>query len=85
MALEPGGLVAWIVIGLLAGWIAGKLTAGHGFGCIGNVAIGLIGAVVGGFIFSALGIHGLAGFWGSLVIAIAGAAVLLVVVNMITD
>jgi uncharacterized membrane protein YeaQ/YmgE (transglycosylase-associated protein family) len=85
VALEPGGLIAWVILGLLAGWIAGKLTKGHGFGCIGNVAIGLIGAVIGGFIFSTLGIHGLAGFWGSLIIAVVGAAVLLVVVNMITD
>jgi uncharacterized membrane protein YeaQ/YmgE (transglycosylase-associated protein family) len=85
VALEPGGLIAWIILGLLAGWIAGKLTKGHGFGCIGNVAIGLIGAVIGGFIFSTLGITGLAGFWGSLIIAVVGAAVLLVVVNMITN
>jgi uncharacterized membrane protein YeaQ/YmgE (transglycosylase-associated protein family) len=83
--LEPGSLIAWVVLGLLAGWLAGKLTRGHGFGCIGNVAIGLVGAVIGGFIFSALGINGLAGFWGSLLIAIIGAAALLVLINLITD
>jgi uncharacterized membrane protein YeaQ/YmgE (transglycosylase-associated protein family) len=85
VTLEPGGLIAWILLGLLAGWIAGKLTSGRGFGCIGNIAIGLIGAVIGGFIFSTLGIHGLAGFWGSLIIAVVGAAALLVVVNIIAD
>ncbi|HVX30561.1 MAG TPA: GlsB/YeaQ/YmgE family stress response membrane protein [Nitrolancea sp.] len=85
MTLEPGGLIAWILLGLLAGWIAGKLTSGRGFGCIGNIAVGLIGAVIGGFIFSTLGIHGLAGFWGSLIIAVVGAAALLVVVNIIAD
>jgi uncharacterized membrane protein YeaQ/YmgE (transglycosylase-associated protein family) len=85
MALEPGGVIAWVILGLLAGWIAGKLTAGRGFGCLGNVAIGLAGAVIGGFIFSTLGIHGLAGFWGSLIIAVIGAAALLVVVNLITN
>jgi uncharacterized membrane protein YeaQ/YmgE (transglycosylase-associated protein family) len=83
--LEPGSLIAWVVLGLLAGWLAGKLTRGHGFGCIGNVAIGLVGAVIGGFIFSALGINGLAGFWGGLWIAIIGAAALLVLINLITD
>jgi uncharacterized membrane protein YeaQ/YmgE (transglycosylase-associated protein family) len=83
--LEPGSLIAWVVLGLLAGWLAGKLTRGHGFGCIGNVAIGLVGAVIGGFIFSALGINGLAGFWGGLLIAIIGAAALLVLINLITD
>jgi uncharacterized membrane protein YeaQ/YmgE (transglycosylase-associated protein family) len=85
VALVPGGLFAWVILGLLAGWIAGKLTAGRGFGCLGNIAIGLIGAVIGGFIFSTLGIHGLAGFGGSLIIAIVGAAALLVVVNAVTD
>ena len=85
MHLEPGSLIAWVVLGLLAGWIAGKLTRGHGFGCVGNVAIGLVGAVIGGFIFSALGIRGLAGFWGSLLIAVIGAAALLVFINLITD
>jgi uncharacterized membrane protein YeaQ/YmgE (transglycosylase-associated protein family) len=83
--LEPGSLIACVVLGLLAGWLAGKLTRGHGFGCIGNVAIGLVGAVIGGFIFSALGINGLAGFWGGLLIAIIGAAALLVLINLITD
>ncbi|HEX7102507.1 MAG TPA: GlsB/YeaQ/YmgE family stress response membrane protein [Nitrolancea sp.] len=85
MALEPGGLIAWVILGLLAGWIAGKLTSGRGFGCLGNIAIGLIGAVIGGFIFSTLGVNGLAGFWGSLIIAVVGAAVLLVLVNLITN
>jgi uncharacterized membrane protein YeaQ/YmgE (transglycosylase-associated protein family) len=85
MELSPGGVIAWIVLGLLAGWIAGKLTAGRGFGCLGNIAIGLIGAVIGGFIFSALGIHGLVGFWGSLIVAIIGAAALLLLINLIAD
>ena len=85
MHLEPGSLLAWVILGLIAGWIAGHLTRGRGFGCIGNVAVGLVGAVIGGFIFSVLGINGLAGFWGSLIIAVIGAAALLVLINLITD
>ncbi len=51
-------LIAWIVIGLLAGWIAGLISRGRGFGCLGNIVLGLIGAVLGGWIFSKLGIFG---------------------------
>lgn len=52
----PRSLLAWLVIGLLAGWLAGKMSRGRGFGCIANVLLGLIGAVVGGWIFTKLGI-----------------------------
>jgi uncharacterized membrane protein YeaQ/YmgE (transglycosylase-associated protein family) len=69
------GWFAWIVVGLLAGWLAGKLTRGRGFGCIVNICLGLIGAVVGGWVFTRLGITAL-GFWGSLAAATFGAIVL---------
>lgn len=85
MRLEPGSLIAWIILGLLAGRLAGKLTRGRGFGCIGNVAIGLVGAVIGGILFHVLGYHGAVGFFGSLVISVIGAALLVVIVNLITD
>ena len=84
IVIQPGSLVGWIVLGLLAGWIAGLITRGHGFGCLGNVAIGLIGAVVGGWLFSLIGFVGFVGFFGSLLIAVAGAALVLAVANAIT-
>jgi uncharacterized membrane protein YeaQ/YmgE (transglycosylase-associated protein family) len=68
-------LLGWIVIGLLAGWIAGEISRGAGFGCLGNVAIGLVGSIVGGWIFSKLGIWG-GGFVYSLAAATVGAVVL---------
>ena len=77
-AMYSHGFIAWIVIGLLAGWIAGHLTRGRGFGCIVNVILGLIGAVLGGWIFSKLGIHAL-GFIGSLAAATVGAVVLVAI------
>ncbi len=83
--LAPGSLLAWIVLGLLAGWTAGKITRGRGFGCLKNLAIGLVGAVIGGFIFSALGFRGPAGFLTSLVVSIVGTAVLLLIGNAIAD
>jgi uncharacterized membrane protein YeaQ/YmgE (transglycosylase-associated protein family) len=75
-------LLGWLVIGFLAGWLAGLLTRGRGFGCLGNVAIGLLGAIVGGYLFQLLGVRGPAGFLGSLLVALVGAGVLLLVVNL---
>jgi len=72
------GWFAWIVVGLLAGWLAGKITRGHGFGCIVNILLGLIGAVVGGWIFTRLGLSAL-GFFGSLAAATVGAILLVAI------
>lgn len=79
---EPRSLLGWLVIGFLAGWLAGLLTRGRGFGCLGNVEIGLLGAIVGGYLFQLLGVRGPAGFLGSLLVALVGAGVLLLVVNL---
>jgi uncharacterized membrane protein YeaQ/YmgE (transglycosylase-associated protein family) len=81
--LNPGNLVAWIIVGFLAGWLGATLTSGRGFGCLGNTAIGLAGAIVGGMLFSALGITGATGFLGSVLIASVGAALLLVIAGLI--
>jgi uncharacterized membrane protein YeaQ/YmgE (transglycosylase-associated protein family) len=75
------GFVSWIAIGLLAGWIAGHLTRGRGFGCVVDVILGLIGAVVGGWIFMRLGIVAL-GFWGSLAAATVGAVLLVAIARL---
>lgn len=73
--------IAWIVIGLLAGWIAGHLTRGRGFGCVLNVILGLIGAVIGGWVFTRLGIVTW-GFFGSLAAATVGAVLLVAVARL---
>src|SRR5258705_9791031 len=52
----PRTLIGWLLVGLIAGWLAGKVSRGRGFGCIANVLLGLVGAVLGGWIFSQLGI-----------------------------
>src|ERR1700722_2190326 len=75
------GFIAWIIIGLLAGWIAGHLTRGRGFGCIVDVILGLIGAVLGGWIFTGLGILTL-GFFGSLAAATVGAVLLVAIARL---
>ena len=75
------GWLAWIFIGLLAGWLAGHLTRGRGFGCVVNVILGLIGAVLGGWLFTKLGVVVL-GFWGSLAAATVGAILLVAIARI---
>jgi uncharacterized membrane protein YeaQ/YmgE (transglycosylase-associated protein family) len=86
MQLNSGGVVAWILVGLLAGWLAGKLVRGSGFGVILDIVAGLVGALVGGVLFSALtrtdsGGAADVGFWGSVVVAFFGACLMLLVVR----
>ena len=71
----PNGIIAWLFLGLLAGWLAGKLSRGRGFGCITDIVLGLIGSVVGGWVFTKLGIFG-GGFLYSLAAATLGAVIL---------
>jgi uncharacterized membrane protein YeaQ/YmgE (transglycosylase-associated protein family) len=71
------GILAWIVIGLLAGWLAHQILGGRG-GLFGNIAVGLIGAIVGGLIFDSLHIVP-EGFVGALVSATVGAVVFLLI------
>src|SRR5437016_4288249 len=75
--------IAWVIIGLLAGWIAGLVSRGAGFGFLGDIFIGLIGSVLGGWIFSKLHILG-EGFIYSLAAATAGAVVLVVIARLFT-
>ncbi len=70
----------FLIIGIVAGWLAGKLTRGHGFGLVGDLVIGILGALIGGFLFSLLGVTSY-GLVGSLVTATVGAVVLLWVVR----
>jgi uncharacterized membrane protein YeaQ/YmgE (transglycosylase-associated protein family) len=71
-------IIAWIVLGLIAGFIASKLVAGSGQGLLMDIVLGIVGAVVGGYLFTALGATGVTGFnLYSMFVAIVGAAVLL--------
>jgi uncharacterized membrane protein YeaQ/YmgE (transglycosylase-associated protein family) len=81
MHLAPGGIIAWLVVGLIAGWLAGVVMKGGGFGLIGDIIVGLIGAFVGGLVFSLITGGGTAGFWGSIAIAFVGAVILIAIVR----
>ena len=73
----------FILIGLAAGWLAGQLMKGGGFGVIGDIIVGVIGALLGGFLFSTLGVFPGGGLFGSLVVATIGAVVLLFLLRLI--
>ena len=75
-------LIGALIIGALAGWLAGKIMKGKGFGVIGNIVIGIVGAFIGGFLFSLIGISA-GGIIGSLVTATFGAVALLYLVGLI--
>ena len=72
----------FLIIGVVAGWLAGKLTHGHGFGFVGDLVVGIIGALIGGLLFRLLGVVSF-GLIGSLVTATVGAVVLLWLVRLI--
>lgn len=76
-------VILWIVVGAIAGWIAGELMRGHGFGLVGNIVVGIVGAFIGGLVFSALGVGPGLGLIGSLITAIIGAVILLFVVGLV--
>jgi uncharacterized membrane protein YeaQ/YmgE (transglycosylase-associated protein family) len=80
------GIIAWIIIGVIAGWITGKLMKGSGFGFIVDMIVGLIGALIGGWISSALGFGttGQHGMIGSIIISVIGAVILTVIVRLFT-
>lgn len=75
--------IGWIIVGGIAGWLAGKLIKGGGFGVIVNVLLGIVGSVIGGWLFGVLGISVGGGFIGSLASATVGAIVLLAIVGLL--
>jgi uncharacterized membrane protein YeaQ/YmgE (transglycosylase-associated protein family) len=76
-------LIWFLIVGLIAGWLAGILVKGGGFGLVGDLVVGVVGAFIGGFLFSFLGLWPNGGLIGSIVVATIGAVVLLVVVRAI--
>ncbi len=74
--MNPGGVIAWIGIGLTAGWLSGVIMTGRGLGVLADITLGLVGALVGGVLASFF-IAGEAGFWASLLIALIAACMLI--------
>jgi uncharacterized membrane protein YeaQ/YmgE (transglycosylase-associated protein family) len=80
------GIIAWIIIGLIAGWLTGKLMKGSGFGAIMDMVVGLVGALIGGFLSSHLGFGGVGdhGLIMSILIAVIGAVILTLLLRLVT-
>src|SRR5437773_9920377 len=83
MDLQPGGIIAWIIVGLVAGWLAGLVMKGGGYGIVGDLVVGVIGAFVGGFLFGLLFPGSAVGLLGSIVVAFIGAVILIAIVRAI--
>ena len=76
-------LLIFLLVGAIAGWLAGLLVKGYGFGLIGNIIIGIIGAFLAGYLLPAVGISIGAGFIGSIIHATIGAVILLLVLGVL--
>ena len=81
MDLNPGGIIAWLLVGLVAGWLAGQFMKGGGYGLIGDIIMGVIGAFIGGLLFSILMPGSSVGLLGSVVVAFIGAVVLILAIR----
>ena len=80
--LAPESILAWIVIGAIAGWLAGLLVKGYGFGLIGNIVVGILGAGVAGLLAPRLGLY-TESFGGNIVASLLGALVLLFLIGLV--
>jgi uncharacterized membrane protein YeaQ/YmgE (transglycosylase-associated protein family) len=75
-------MIYYLIVGAIAGWLAGLLAKGSGYGILGNVVIGIIGGLIGGWVFRFLGISVRDSLTGSIITAVAGAIILLWAVNL---
>jgi uncharacterized membrane protein YeaQ/YmgE (transglycosylase-associated protein family) len=82
MTITLASIVIWLLVGLIAGWLAGEVTRGAGFGLWGNIVIGIVGAILGGIILGALGVDP-GGFVGEVIQAFIGALVLLALISAV--
>lgn len=74
----------WIIVGLIAGFITGKLMKGSGYGVVGDIIVGIIGAVIGGFIMHSLGHSDSGGLIYTIVVAVIGAVILTLILRLLT-
>jgi uncharacterized membrane protein YeaQ/YmgE (transglycosylase-associated protein family) len=81
MAIED--LITWLVIGAVAGWLAGLLVKGYGFGLVGNILVGIAGAIIAGWLLPRVGFVLVGGILAAIVNAVIGAVILLLVIGLI--
>ncbi len=83
MALDLGGIVAWVVVGLIAGWLAGQFVKGGGYGVVGDLTLGIAGAVIGGLLFGSVAPGGV-GWIGRIFVAFIGAVILIAAARVLS-
>ncbi len=79
--MDITAIIIWLVVGAVAGWLAGQIVKGHGFGLIGNIVVGIVGAFLAGWLLPGLGL-GLTGIVGSIIYAAIGAIILLFLIGL---
>ncbi len=77
------GLIIWLLIGAIAGWLAGLIMKGGGFGVVGNIVVGIVGAAIAGAILPRLGLYIGGGALGDIINAVIGACILLFIIGLI--
>lgn len=80
MTLEA--LIIWLVIGAIAGWLAGQLVRGYGLGLVGNIVVGIVGAVIAGWLLPRIGFVLVGGILAAIINAVIGAVILLLIVGL---
>ena len=83
MQISNEGILVILFVGLVAGWLAGKIVSGTGFGIIGDIVVGIAGALIASFLFPKLGIHLGSGLVSEIIYSAIGAVILLVVVRLV--
>ncbi|MBS0237213.1 MAG: GlsB/YeaQ/YmgE family stress response membrane protein [Proteobacteria bacterium] len=81
--MDPQALIVWLIIGAVAGWLAGLIMSGGGFGLVGDIIVGIIGAFIAGWLFPFLGIRLGGGIVGEVIAAAIGAIILLFVARLV--
>ena len=81
--MDIQGLIIWLVIGAIAGWLAGTLVKGGGYGLVGDIVVGIVGAFIGGWLAGVLGISIGSGLVSSIITATVGAIILILILRMI--
>jgi uncharacterized membrane protein YeaQ/YmgE (transglycosylase-associated protein family) len=83
MVMTIEALIIWLVIGAVAGWLAGLIMEGYGFGLIGNIVVGIVGALIAGWLLPKLGFVLIGGIGAAIVNAVIGAVILLAVIGFV--
>jgi uncharacterized membrane protein YeaQ/YmgE (transglycosylase-associated protein family) len=81
--MDVQNIIIWIIVGAIAGWLAGMVVKGGGFGLIGDIIVGIVGALIAGWLLPTIGFPIAAGFVGAIIDAFIGAVILLIIIKLI--